>query len=506
MDLGKTSTVVRPRSKWQALDLGFKMASHWYRPLVYSWIMVSLPLFLLLHLFFDGDYLWVPVLLVWWLKPLWERIQLGYLSFAQFGESSTLKQLFKRWLSVLPKQWLATLTWRRLTLQRSYAAPIVQLESLGGSKRAKRLQAFEGDNQQAAIWLTIVLVHVESFITLAVFALLLFLVPADAGVDLTIIDIVSDFSFGNNLLAYFSMALVSPFFVASGFALYLNQRTQIEGWDIEITFRRMVERQQQKSRKGPSALLTLACVAMLSGLFVSDDATAADEPVKTSEVQKTPEQQSAYDLAQKIAAGEQFNRMETKSYPEFYLDFELNNDKSEPVKMSGWLAALVNFLAGSFELILTALVVALILLLIYKYRHWLAQFLPADKLAGPVPDKPTSVFGLDIDADNMPDDPAAHARLLWQQGEKRQSLSLLYRGSLLNLVNSQHLDVHDSYTEGECMAQVKQNAQTPTFDYFEQLTRNWQRLAYAGIMPDEQTMTRLFEQWHDIFTESDDEQ
>jgi hypothetical protein len=40
-------------------------------------------------------------------------------------------------------------------------------------------------------------------------------------------------------LAYaITIAFVEPFYVASGFALYLNRRAELEAWDIEQEFRR----------------------------------------------------------------------------------------------------------------------------------------------------------------------------------------------------------------------------------------------------------------------------
>jgi hypothetical protein len=518
MELSNISTVVRPRSKWQAVDLGFKMTSKWYGPLISGWLMVALPAFALLHLVFI-DYSWLAMLIFWWLKPLFERIQLGYLSFAQFGEDSTLKQQFKRWLSVVRRQWLATLLWRRFSLQRSYTVPVVQLENLNGARRRKRLQLFDGDNQQAAFWLTIVLMHIEFFITLAVYALVIFLIPAEADIELDFFEMIESVTIANNILVFLSMALVAPYFVAAGFALYLNQRTQIEGWDIEITFRRMVERQQAK-RKGASTLASLLCVLMLCGVVLPGDtfaseqdssqtATPTPEAPKVKIEKASPGTQKAYDLAQEIMTDVHFNQKKTTSYPEFFLDWKFNDKSTKKVEMPGWLSSLLTFFAGSMQLLLSALVITIFALLIYRYRDWLMQFAPSKQSRSTASEPPTSVFGLDIGQDSMPDDPAAHAKTLWQQGDKRQALSLLYRGSLLKLVTQDHLELHDSFTEGECVAQVRekarQNGQPAIADYFELLTKNWQRLAYASIVPEEDTMNRLFDQWHQVFAEVADE-
>lgn len=501
MELSKISTVVRPRSKWEATDLGFKMASQWARPLIYGWLMITLPFFVLLQ-WLLVDYGPAAILVFWWLKPFYERIQLGYLSFRLFGEESSLKQQFKRWRSLVTRQWLATLLWRRLSPHRSYLLPIVQLENLSGLARQRRLALFDGPNQQAALWLMLVCVHLESFIAIAVYALLYFLVPSEMALEASFFEALFGMPVITNCIAYIAMALVAPFYVTSGFSLYLNQRTRIEGWDIEIAFRRMVARQTTKPRQsGISKVIPLVLLSVLA--FASPEPMAAQN--QASQVLSQPltqplTRQQSKQLAQDILASETFNQKQIQKVPEFILNWELEPDEEiQPQTMPDWLATLIALLASSFEAILTAAVVAIVLLLLYRYRVWLIQFMPGRTALQRQDKQPQSIFGLDISKDQLPDDPGAQARLLWQQGQQRQALSLLYRGSLFNLVNRQHLTLHDGFTEGECVQQVKQNAQPQIAEYFQLLTTNWQRLAYADIMPKQDIMLQLFDQWHSVF-------
>src|SRR5688500_20026036 len=48
---------------------------------------------------------------------------------------------------------------------------------------------------------------------------------------------------------------LEPFYVAAGFALYLNRRTLLEGWDIEVALRRIAQRH------------TAAFVVVVLGIF-----------------------------------------------------------------------------------------------------------------------------------------------------------------------------------------------------------------------------------------------
>src|SRR5207342_1489924 len=43
-------------------------------------------------------------------------------------------------------------------------------------------------------------------------------------------------------LYYVASTALEPFYVGAGFGLYLNRRTQLEAWDVELAFRRLRER------------------------------------------------------------------------------------------------------------------------------------------------------------------------------------------------------------------------------------------------------------------------
>jgi len=48
-------------------------------------------------------------------------------------------------------------------------------------------------------------------------------------------------------LAYLPViVLVEPFYVGGGFGIYLNQRSRLEGWDLEPRLRSIVEHHQQQ--------------------------------------------------------------------------------------------------------------------------------------------------------------------------------------------------------------------------------------------------------------------
>src|SRR3546814_2672705 len=101
------------------MDRGGLMSQQHRRLLMTSWAVVTLPVFALVSLLlWDSPSL--AMFLFWWLKPAFDRLPLYILSKALFGETPTLKQTLRQWPALLKPQLLASLTWRRLSLSRSF--------------------------------------------------------------------------------------------------------------------------------------------------------------------------------------------------------------------------------------------------------------------------------------------------------------------------------------------------------------------------------------------------
>ena len=109
---------------------------------------------------------------------------------------------------------------------------------------------------------------------------------------------------------------------------------------------------------------------------------------------------------------------------------------------------------------------------------------------------PTTLFGMDIQPASLPDDIAAESNRLWQNGQHRQALSLLYRGSLSRLVNDHLLELNDSMTEGDVL-NCARSASLPNDlqGFLQQLTSAWQIVAYAHRQPAENNINSLLNDW-----------
>jgi hypothetical protein len=96
---------------------------------------------------------------------------------------------------------------------------------------------------------------------------------------------------------------------------------------------------------------------------------------------------------------------------------------------------------------------------------------------------PSHVRDLDIRPESLPDDVGAAALALWQRGEQRAALALLYRGTLSRLVHVHAVPIRASSTEGECLALARPRLMQPSALYVERLIDVWAAAVYGAREP-----------------------
>ena len=243
MQVDALAVELRPRPMLEAADLGVRMvqahaASVWrcYTPLL---LLVTA---LAVASVAVAD--WLPGLLLFWLKPWLDRSLLFVLSRAVFGQATRWSDLWRAQRSVWWRQLPSTLLIRRLSPWRAYTQPIYQLEGQDGAlQRRRRAQLLQG-HRNAATFMHLAFAHIEMALCLACGALLIWLLPAHSHFDLfRWMRQGSDHTTTLAIATVYAgvVLLLEPFYVAAGFAMYLNRRVELEAWDIEQTFRRAFE-------------------------------------------------------------------------------------------------------------------------------------------------------------------------------------------------------------------------------------------------------------------------
>lgn len=238
MRVDKLTVELRPRSMAEAADLGARLVHQHAGSVWRSFVPVYVAV-LLLALCAAPIKPWLPVLVIFWFKPWLDRSLLFVLSRAVFGQSTRWGDVWHNRSTVWYGQWLRTVSWRRFSLSRSYTQAIEQLEGQRGAARRKRQSQLLKGRRAAAAGMQFVFVNVEDALCIAAFSFVWWLAPAGAfdgpGWMEPFKALFNDgATFGIYALVVF---VLEPFYVAAGFAMYLNRRVELEAWDIEQEFR-----------------------------------------------------------------------------------------------------------------------------------------------------------------------------------------------------------------------------------------------------------------------------
>ena len=502
MRLDQPRVELRPRSPWEAMELGTALVRTHARAIWLPWLLVTLPVFALLNVigWFAGLLPWAAIVM-WWLKPVFDRIPLFVLSRALFGDVPTMRQTVAAQRSWAWRAMPAYLTWRRLGPTRALYLPVDLLE--GGSNPAPRRRVIGGSVRGTAALSTLVCANFEIALVIGAYALVMLFVPVEflsesaRAMWSLVIDMPPPWVLlAGNAVAWLATSLIEPFYVGAGFGLYLDRRTQIEGWDIEIAFRRMRRRLQ--------ALLPLLLVACVVGMSLPQPAQAQQAP-STADATTAATDASAADKKKKSSEPPTlpmvFPQMQDtarfdKAVERAYTDPLLSPSRTEktwvrrnpakpdqPDKRSGLPPIVASIIAaiGEYGLgLMVALGVGLLIASHRQWRPWLRGMAPVPRAA----DTPASSEA-QLAPDALPEDVAAAARQLWSDGRKRRALALLYRASVDGMVARTGAVLVPGATEAQCLRAARALRDEDDRDAFARMVRVWQYAAYAERLPDD---------------------
>jgi hypothetical protein len=436
---------LRPRSAWEAIDLGLAMLQRWWRVLLAPHAVVLgtiVALATLVGVWLDRA--WVALVVVWWFKPLYDRVVLHVLSRAVFGELQDTRAVFRAAREWLGSGLLAYLLFRWWPdTARSFDLPVRQLEGSRGRAARERRGLLGRRARNSAVWLTLVCMHFEAVVYWSLLLFATLLLPAKAQEARGFFEAVT--SGGGwtwpHVLAYsLTVLLLEPFYVAGGFALYLNRRTLLEGWDLEVALRRLAERH---------AALAGVLVLGLGLVFMAPPAHAQKDPrTEIAEVLKAPE----FPHERETLRWQPRERAQAaKEVPDLTL--------------AVWVARAVEWL-------LWALLAAAIAFLAWQLYRMLPRLaLPPREAYRP----PATLFGMELAPESLPADVPAAASALAKEGKIREALALLYRGALSQLVHRRGVELLASHTEAEVLGL----APADTTGYLTGLIDAWRACAYA---------------------------
>ncbi len=489
MELERLSVVLRQRSPWEAIDLGFAMVRGSWQGVYAAWLAAFVPLAVIACVALPPTW---ALLAMWWLKPLFDRIVLHVLAGAVFGSRPTWRETLRAVPGFARNGFLLGLTLHRVSTIRSFALPVRQLENANGATARLRVKQLRKRVGGYAAWLMVVCVAFEIVVFFSLFGLYDLLMPASVREFFDAFSFFKPFQANQGLALYIStaaylvaIALVEPFYVAGGFALYLNRRIALEGWDLEVQLRRLAPARERISRRAVGAIAAMLMAAIVT--LLTDDHSAHAQPAAQ------PERRAAVEIKQILA------QPEFQEYEEQFRVVELHPSPPAPPGKPWDLSGLGSLIRGMSEVVraLVWLVLAGVVLVVL---YWVVQRVSARQSTVNADwQPPVTLFGLDVRPEALPDDVAATARKLAQSGNLVGALSLLYRASLATLLARDRVELDGSDTETDCLQKSRTRLGVPAQNYLERLVATWRDTVYAHRMPPLRDIERLAVEWPDYF-------
>jgi hypothetical protein len=159
-------------------------------------------------------------------------------------------------------------------------------------------------------------------------------------------------------------------------------------------------------------------------------------------------------------------------------------------RQAGWLRGLFSWIGQTGRVLMWVLGAILAAALLAALVHSLRNAGPWRVGTAPTA-APTHVRELDVRPESLPDEIGPAALSLWEQGEQRAALALLYRGLVSRLIHVHGVPIRHSTTEAGCMELARSHLSATSATYVMQLVRCWQRSVYGRMLPQDASFRTL---------------
>ena len=471
-----TPLALRHRSHWEALDAGLLL---WRENFAFLLLFFALPLWICAFALrlIPEQLRYLSWLSLWLLRPLFERPALHVISVRFFEKGAGLKRLSRGLSRTIFRGLAADLTWRRFSPLRAAMTPVRTLEALNFKQVNERRRILKKGKLDFCSVLTIWALVMEAVLLGGgVIFCLISMEIIQPGLYSAINETIDSWEIFIYAAWCINSMLTGSLYVCMGFSLYLNCRIELEGWDIEILFKQLAEK--NRGAHPAQAVIMIFLISALSLL-----------PVKTWAEAPPPDKTAAENIPQNVFLYSDEIPLETLhdilDSPDFGGEKDgwgirlkpNNTEKTRPeinLNIAPFFKKIKNVFALMLRTILIGLIVFLAVLLIMrllKYRGRRSLFT-----------KGGTVRTLPAAAGINPQDLLAQSQDLFSQGKLRRAWGLCIAALFRSLTVYHGIAFPCDATEYDCL-NIIHNAIPGQKDTLAVPVNYWVAFAYGGQLP-----------------------
>ena len=243
--------IIRKDSR-EASDAGLYLWRQNFSAFIPFFIIPFLLFAFLLRIILPDNFRYFSWLIVWLLKPLFDRLVLHVISVRFFDKDTKIKQLLHGlWKSIF-RGLAGDILWRRFSPLRSAMMPVRVLEQniKTRARYKERRKNLDKGGIGYCFFLTIWGIAVEAALLTGIFFFIISMSENFTGNSIFSLEsyaIIEIFLFSAWCV---NLVLVESIYVCMGFSLYINSRTETEGWDIEIMLRNIADKLKKSENSG----------------------------------------------------------------------------------------------------------------------------------------------------------------------------------------------------------------------------------------------------------------
>jgi hypothetical protein len=470
---------LRRRSVWEAADSGLLL---WRRSFVYFFPFFAFPLWIFAFAlrFLPESARPLSWLILWYFKPFFDRAVLHVVSVRFFEPFAGARRICRALGKSLFRSLPGDLLWRRFSPWRAVMIPVRVLEGL----KFRRLRQRKKDLVKGGVDFCAVLSGwglLLEWILLGGEILFFWSIGQISRPDL--MPAFSTFLQQNELFFFaawcVNIMLVESVYVCMGFGLYINSRVEVEGWDLEILFRRLAGNYRSVPGTSPAVFAVLFLVFV--SLFPAS--SFAEDPV--------PPGLAAEEFSPSyLPLGSLEEILESRDFggEKDGWDIGLKNRKTDPEEneLSFPLAFKAENVKKFFAFSLVFVAAAAAVFFAVRLAHHAAVFrstgrIKKEKYRGTfVPEEGESAASL-----------FEKALAFRAMNSMREAWAACFGGTLAALSRRRGLVFPRGATEYDCLLLVRESGRDEA--PFADLVKNWAGFAYGGRDPSAGAFERAME-------------